>query len=273
VQVHRDPDLLAAAIAARLVCRLVDAQATRGSASLVLTGGRIGISALAALAASPARDAIDWANLRLWWGDERYLPPGDPERNDTQARKALLDLVTLDPAKVHPFGAPGTGPATGGASPGRGLVGGASPGRERSGDPESAADRYAAELEAHAKPGQELPHFDIVLLGVGPDGHIASVFPESPAAHESRPVVAVHGSPKPPPTRLTLTLPAINTADEVWLLASGEEKADAVGLALAGAGPVQLPAAGARGLGRTLWLLDRAAASRVPKGFRDQRWP
>ncbi|KWX10210.1 6-phosphogluconolactonase, partial [Carbonactinospora thermoautotrophica] len=93
VLVHRDADLLAQAIAARLVTRLVDVQTARGSASLVLTGGGIGIKTLAALAASPARDAVDWRRLDIWWGDERFLPSGHPDRNETQARQALLDEV------------------------------------------------------------------------------------------------------------------------------------------------------------------------------------
>ena len=118
---------------------------------------------------------------------------------------------------------------------------------------------------ASARPGTaRLPHFDLLLLGVGEDGHVASVFPEHPAAYETRPVAGVRGSPKPPPIRITLTLPAINTAEEVWLIAAGPEKAGAVGMALTGAGPVQLPAAGVHGVERTLWLLDRAAAGRGP---------
>lgn len=250
VHVHRDPDVLAAAVAARLVVRLIDAQAVRGSAGVVLTGGTTGIAVLAAVAASPAREAIDWRRLDVWWGDERFLPSGDPERNDTQARKALLDAVDLDPARVHPF-----------------------PASDQVPDPEAAAERYCEELAAAARPGHALPHFDVLMLGVGPDGHIASIFPEQPACYEEeRPAVAVHGSPKPPPIRLTLTFPAINSADEVWLAAAGAEKADAVGLALAGAGPVQVPAAGVHGRNLTLWSLDRAAAARVPARFRDPLW-
>jgi len=103
----------------------------------------------------------------------------------------------------------------------------------------------------------------VLLLGVGEDGHIASVFPEHPAVYETRPAVAVRGAPKPPPIRITLTPPAINTAEEVWLIATGPEKADAVGMALSGAGPVQVPAAGVSGVSRTLWLLDRDAAAHV----------
>ncbi len=139
-------------------------------------------------------------------------------------------------------------------------------------DPEAAAARYARTLAEAARPGTaRLPHFDLLLLGVGEDGHVASVFPEHPAAYETRPVTAVRGSPKPPPVRLTLTLPAINTAEDVWLLAAGTEKAGAVGMALTGAGPVQLPAAGVHGVERTVWLLDRAAAAEVAPPLRSLR--
>jgi 6-phosphogluconolactonase len=251
VVVHADADLLAQAAAARLTVKLLDAQAERGAASVVLTGGGIATKMYEALCGSPARDAVDWRSVELWWGDERFLPAGDPGRNEVQASAALLDALPLDPARVHRM------PAAGGPD---------------GDDPEAAAARYADELAAAARPGTApLPHFDVVLLGIGPDGHVASVFPEHPAAYETRPVTAVRGSPKPPPTRITLTLPALNTGEEVWLIAAGAEKASAVGMALAGAGPVQLPAAGVRGVGRTLWLLDRAAAAEVGPRFRSLR--
>jgi 6-phosphogluconolactonase len=134
---------------------------------------------------------------------------------------------------------------------------------------DDAADRYADELARvadHEGAGREgTPAFDVLMLGVGPDGHVASIFPEQAAVHEQeRLVVGVHGSPKPPPLRVTLTLPAIARAQEVWLVAAGAEKAQAVGLSLSGAGPVQAPAAAVRGRRVTAWLLDRAAATTVP---------
>jgi len=246
VRVSRDPDVLAQSAAARLIVRLLDAQAERGLASVVLTGGRTAKRIYRAVRESPARDAVDWRRVEFWWGDERFLPAGDPERNETQARAALLDALPVDPARVHPM-----------------------PGSDAAADPESAAEAYAQALAAAARPGTAvLPHFDLLLLGVGEDGHVASVFPEHPVAYESRPVAGVRGSPKPPPNRVTLTLPALNTAEEVWLLATGPEKARAVGMALiASAGPVQLPACGVRGTERTLWLVDRDAASEVPARF------
>jgi len=247
VIVHRDQGLLAQAVAARLVTRIVDAQAAQGHASVVLTGGGMGSASLAAIASSPARDAVDWRRLAVWWGDERFLPRGDPERNETQARGALLDHVDLDPALVHPM-PPSDGPD--------------------GNDPEAAAERYADELRKAVEPGDHgnVPSFDVLLLGVGPDAHVASLFPGMPALYEEeRPVVAVRGAPKPPPTRLTLTLPAIQAAKEVWLVTAGRDKASAVRLALSsGAGPVQVPAAGARGKLRTLVLVDRAAAAELP---------
>ncbi|MFH9721471.1 6-phosphogluconolactonase [Streptomyces sp. NPDC017254] len=245
--VHRDKELMAEAAAARLITKIVDAQAARGSASVVLTGGRNGNGLLAALGSAPARDAIDWSRLDLWWGDERFLPEGDPERNVTQAREALLDRVPLDPARVHAM------PASDGPY---------------GSDADSAAAAYAAELAAAAGPGDHggVPTFDVLMLGVGPDTHVASLFPELPAVRETeRTVVGVHGAPKPPPVRVSLTLPAIRAAKEVWLLAAGADKAKAAAIALSGAGEVQAPAAGAYGRSRTLWLLDAAAASELPR--------
>lgn len=245
VLVHHDASLLAKAAAARLVTRLVDAQASAGRTHLVLTGGGIGTAVLAELAAAPALAAVDWGRLDVWWGDERFLPAGDPERNEAQAARALLRYIDADPARVHRM------PATDGPD---------------GNDPEAAAARYAAELRRAAEPQDHgpVPSFDVLMLGIGPEGHVASLFPGMPALYDDRPVVAVRGAPKPPPTRLSLTLPAIQRAREVWVLAAGPEKAGAVRLALSGAGPVQVPAAGARGRQRTLYLLDRAAARELP---------
>jgi 6-phosphogluconolactonase len=251
VVVHAEAGMLAQAAAARLVVRLVDAQAARGFATLVLTGGAAAVAVYAAVRDSPACDAVDWPRVDLWWGDERFLPAGDPDRNETQARMALLDYLPLDPARVHPM------PASDGPD---------------GDDPEAAASRYAEELAAAARPGTaRLPHFDLLLLGIGEDGHVASIFPEHPAAYDTRPVTAVRGSPKPPPVRISLTLSAINTAEEIWLVAVGPEKSTPVAMGLTGAGPVQLPVAGVRGVRRTLWLLDRAAASEVSPKLRSLR--
>src|SRR6202167_3878798 len=246
VIIHRDGELLAKAVAARLVTRLVDAVAARGHGSLVLTGGGVGTPGLAEPAGAPARDAVDWRHLDIWWGDERFLPSGDPERNETGARAVLLDHVDVSPERVYPM-PPSDGPD--GASP------------------EAAAARYAGWLLAASQPQDhsQVASLDVVMLRIRAPAPGASLFPGMPALYEEqRTVVAVHGSPKPPPTRLTLTFPAITAAREVWIIASGEDKAGAIRLALSGAGPVQVPAAGARGRQQTLFLLDRAAAAAVP---------
>jgi 6-phosphogluconolactonase len=251
VVVVPDADILASTVAARLVVKIIDAQAERGWASVVLTGGRVAAKVLRSVRELPASDAIDWSRVDLWWGDERFLPAGDPDRNETQAREALLDALPLDRARVHAM------PASDGPD---------------GDDAKAAADRYARELAAAAKPGSStLPHFDVLMLGVGEDGHVASIFPEHPGGYETGTVAAVHNSPKPPPTRISLTMPTIRTAEEVWLVAAGKDKAAAIGLAIEGAGPKQLPAAGAVGTDRTLWLLDRAAAVNVPSNARSLR--
>jgi 6-phosphogluconolactonase len=242
VFVYASGDLLASAAAARTVTRVADAIAARGHAHLVLTGGGIGTKVLAAIAAAPARDAVDWRSVDFWWGDERFEATGDPERNETGARAALLDALGVDPARVH-------------AVPG--------PDGPDGDDPDAAAARYAAELAA-AGDGAPVPAFDVLMLGIGPEGHVASIFPESPAAHATGSVVAVRNSPKPPPTRISLTFSAIQAAREVWILASGGEKAEAVAEALSGVSQDKLPAAGARGRDRTLFLLDPAAAAQLP---------
>jgi 6-phosphogluconolactonase len=234
--VHAGPKLLAEAVAARLIVRLSDAQAERGVASLVLTGGRIAAQIYAAVRDSPARDAVDWSRVELWWGDERFLPSGDPDRNETQARDAFLSALPVDPARVHPM------PASDGP---------------HGSDAGAAAAAYAAELGAASSA------FDVVLLGVGEDGHVASLFPGYPGLTDPRPVADVHDSPKPPPVRITLTLQTLNTAAEVWLLASGDGKADAVREALHNS-PASLPAAKVHGRERTLWLVDTDATKSLP---------
>jgi len=237
VVVHANAEALAAATAARLITRIVDIQTASRSASLVLTGGEIGIAVLRKVANTPAATAVDWQGLDIYWGDERFLPSGHPERNETQAREALLNHVDVDPTRVHPMGA-SDGPW--------------------GNDPDSAAQAYEDLLPNR-------PAFDICLLGIGEEGHVASVFPSSPAVYETeRAVIGVRGSPKPPPTRISLTLPTIRCATEVWLIVSGAQKAAAVTMALRGAGEVRVPAAGATGRRRTLWLLDRPAAAKLP---------
>jgi 6-phosphogluconolactonase len=133
-------------------------------------------------------------------------------------------------------------------------------------DVDKAAARYAAELATAAPRGHSVPEFDVLMLGVGPDAHVASLFPEHPALHErDASTIGVRGAPKPPPIRVSMTFPSLCAARDVWFLVSGAEKAGAVGLALSGAGQLQAPAAGVSGIRSTTWLLDRDASTHVPQ--------
>jgi 6-phosphogluconolactonase len=245
VIVYADKQVLADTIAARFLTKVGRFIAARGEATIVLTGGTMGYASLAAVNASPTRDSVDWSKVNFWWGDERWLPDADADRNETQAREALLDHIPLDPSRVHPF-----------ASSDQGL------------DLEAASDAYAAELVASAADGAELPQFDITFLGVGPDGHIASLFPERGGIREAaKTVIAVRNSPKPPPERLSLTLPVINSSIRVWLVLAGADKASALGLTLADASVFEVPAAGVQGRKRTLFFVDQEAAAEVPENL------
>jgi 6-phosphogluconolactonase len=244
IVVEPSADVLAWNPAGRAVATLVSALSLRPVAHLLLTGGGILEQAMRALRQLPGRDAVDWRRVHVWWGDERYVASGSDERNDAAAFAALLDALPLDPARVHRM--PAADSAFGK-------------------DVEAAAEFYAGELAAAAGGADDVPAFDAVLLGIGPDGHCASLFPEHPGVYELQAsVIAVNNSPKPPPTRLSLTFRALDSANEVWLIASGDGKSQAVALALGGAGRVQVPAAGPRGWQRTLWLIDRAAAGKLP---------
>ena len=213
------------------IVRLIDAQAARGDGrrGADRRPGRGGGLPGGRGQPGPRRGRLVHGS-DLWWGDERFLPAGRPGPQ-------------RDPG---PRGAAGRAAARPG--PGAPDAGLRRPGRRRPGGGGRPVRRGAG--RARPRPGTaRLPHFDVLLLGVGEDGHVASVFPEHPVAYETRPVSAVRGSPKPPPMRITLTLPTINTAEEVWLIAAGPTRPRRSGMALAGAGPVQLPAAGVRGRG------------------------
>lgn len=237
VRVELDTEALIAAAADLFVTTVVAAQRERGSASVVLTGGGTGIGLLELVRDNPGE--IDWSRLDVFWGDERFVPAGDPERNELQARKALLDHVPVDRARVHPVA------TSDGEYP----------------DPVAAAAEYSAAVHAHLA---EHGAFDLHLLGMGGEGHVNSLFPHTEAVREEHElVVAVTDSPKPPPVRVTLTLPAVRRARHVVLVVGGAAKADAVAAALAGAEPDALPAAGAIGSETTTWLLDRDAAATI----------
>jgi len=234
IVVHSSADDVAEALATRLMARLAEIQRDFQVPQLALTGGRIASKAYQRVAAEGVNSAVDWSRVELWWGDERFVPAGDADRNDKQALDLLQAPLGLNTDRIHPM------PASDGGV-----------------DLDGAADAYAAEL------GDTV--FDICLLGMGPDGHVASIFPEHPSSYAEGDVIGVRGSPKPPPLRISLTLPVINRSREVWFVVSGDDKAAATKMALLGTGAVQVPAAGVAGQQRTLWLLDRDAASQLPR--------
>lgn len=236
VLVHSSAEEVIDALTARLVGRLVDLQRDFQIPQLSLTGGRVATQAYARLAEEGRHSPVDWSGVELWWSDERFVAAADAERNAKQALDVLGPALPLTPSRIHPMGASDAGL-----------------------DLDEAAEAYGMEL------GDKV--FDICLLGMGPDGHVASLFPEHPSSYAEGVSIAVRASPKPPPERISLTLPVINRSREIWFLVTGQDKAAAVRMALMGAGPVQVPAAGVRGADRTLWLLDREAASELPPGL------
>ena len=247
VFVHEDKAALVSDAAERFITRMVQVIDEFEEANVILTGGSVGIGVLAAINASPNRDRVRWDRVTFWWGDERWLPRADPERNELQAREALIDHVQVDPARVHAFAASDDGITL-----------------------DEAADRYARELAIAAPPNLPLPPFDLAFLGVGPDGHIASIFPNAAAVRErTKTVLAVRNSPKPPPERLTLTIPVINSAARVVIVLAGADKASVLGLALAGASADEVPLAAIRARRRTVINVDRDAAAQVPSNLID----
>ncbi len=245
VLVHSSKQEMAESVAARLITKVTWLLTQKPTAHLVLTGGSMGGAVLAAVNASPDRDSVDWSRVHFWWGDERWLPRGDAERNETQAREALLDHLSVPAGNIHAFAASDEGVEL-----------------------DDAALRYAQELLANAAEGETLPHFDITFLGVGPDGHIASLFPERSGIRvKEATVISVRNSPKPPPERLSLTLPVINSSERIWLVLAGADKASALGLTLAGVSSNEVPAAGANGRRRTDFHIDSEASAEVPESL------
>ncbi|MCW1957722.1 MAG: 6-phosphogluconolactonase [Mycobacterium sp.] len=244
VDTYPDAEALVQAAGDRLAAAIATAITERGLAWVVLTGGGNGIGMLKVLGGHP----VDWARVHLFWGDDRFVAHDDEERNEKQARAALLDRIDIPSANIHPM------------PPSDGEFGD---------DIDAAAgayERMLAEVAASTgtERGQATPVFDVHLLGMGGEGHINSLFPHTDAVREAdRMVVAVTDSPKPPPRRITLTLPAVRRSRQVWLLVSGAAKSGGVAAAVAGADPIDWPAAGARGNEQTIWFLDSAAASEL----------
>lgn len=250
VVISTDAPTLAHDVAERFLVRLARRSAAGKTSHVVLTGGAIGTEVLRAAGASPARTNVDWSLVHFWWGDERFLPAGDPDRNDAGARSALLDHIDVPAGNIHAMAS-----------------------TDDVASIDEAADAYATELARFASGENPWPKFYLCFLGVGPDGHIASLFPDRGEIQVTdRPVVPVLHAPKPPESRITLTRPVINSSRCVWLVLSGTDKASPLGLALAGASYETVPAAGAKGQRRTMFFVDHDAAANVPPELIDQEF-
>ena len=229
---YADAAELADQAAARLLATLIELQADGHVVQVCLTGGRIAHAVYALLGEQVGDSALDPARLELWWGDERFVPTGDPERNAGPTLALLAGHFPLDPSRTHPM------PSADGVI-----------------DAAASAATYAKELGD--------TRFDLCLLGLGPDGHVASIFPNHPSSEPTtQPVIGVSDAPKPPPERISLTIPTLNESSQVWFLVSGTEKSNALSRSLAG--DTSLPAGRVAGRDRTLWLVDQAAASELP---------
>src|SRR5438094_2035056 len=239
VTVVPDPDALADAAARLIAEAAADAIEARGRFMWALAGGETPRATYARLALAPVRERVDWRRVWVFFGDERAVPPDHPDSNYRMAHETLLGKVPIPAVQVLRI-------------------------RGEAEDLEVAAAEYARELAAAfgARRG-ELPRFDLVLLGMGVDGHTASLFPGSPVVREVfRAVAAVHVGAASIPQRLTLTLPVFNAAARVVFLVAGTEKAKA-GQAVLGE-RATLPAAMVRPAdGELVWLLDRAAAAQL----------
>ena len=232
IEVHDDASALAVAVAGALVSRLEQAQSRGEQPHVALTGGTIADSVHHELARLAAGDSgVDWSRVDFWWGDERFVSRDSSDRNAGAARAAFLDPVGADPSRVHEIDS-----------------------TDDAASVAEAAETYGRELRTHGSGA-----FEVVMLGVGPDGHVASLFPGQPTLDVDDEIAApVADSPKPPPERVTLTLPALNRTRATWLVVSGSEKAEAVAKALNGG---NVPAARVAGTEETVWFLDREAAS------------
>lgn len=221
----KDADAVAMGAAEAVVAKTVELLKTQAEVNLVVTGGTVGILTLAKL-----RDLeFDWSRVQVWWGDERFVEKSSPDRNELQAHNALFDHVEIPASNLHPFPASDEGLTL-----------------------DEAAEAFRAQVNG--------VRFDILLLGVGPDGHVASLFPGHSAPGEL--VIAEHNSPKPPPQRLSFSYAVLNTAREVWFTVAGADKQDAVSAAFADGG-TDLPVGRVSGTERTVWFVDSTAATKV----------
>jgi len=233
LRVCEDTHDLAERAASAVAAAIAAAVQANGRCTVALAGGNTPRALYAGMAAR-FNESLPWKHVQIFWGDERFLPSGDPRRNETMARESLLDHVPCPAEHIHPVPADAASSAV-------------------------AAATYEAILRASFP--SEWPRFDLVLLGLGPDGHTASLFPGSSALDETTRWAVDSTAPADPRSRVTLTLPVLNSAALTFFLVSGAEKTDALRRVLAGADTRMLPAAGIRpSSGTVVWWVDRAAA-------------
>ena len=232
-----DAAAVAQTAAESFITHIAEVLEHKAEAHVVLTGGTVGIKTLAAIADCDNLSDVDFTRVHFWWGDERYVSADSVDRNENQARDALLGKITLDAAKVHGFASTDSGLSL-----------------------DEAAAQFASYVAEFAAVDEIAPEFDVVFLGVGPDGHIASLFPGKPAPKTGVAIIAEHDSPKPPPARLSFTYEALNSAHQVWFVIAGADKADAVAVAFSEDAD-SLPVGRVEGRDATLWFIDEAAGS------------
>ncbi|MBI4477359.1 MAG: 6-phosphogluconolactonase [Acidobacteria bacterium] len=236
LRVFADAGALAAAAAREVALLLTTAVRERGSASISLAGGRTPRDLHRCLAIDHQHD-VPWDRVLFYWGDERDVPHEDDRSNYRMARESLLDHVPVRPEHVHPMPT--------------GL-----------GEPVEAAARYERTLRSRFD--TEWPHFDLVLLGIGDDGHTASLFPESPALEETSRWVVATTAPVEPRGRLSLTLPALVHAKTILVVVAGSSKADALRSALGDRPDPRCPASLLRtARAPVVWWADADAAAQV----------
>ncbi len=226
------PEMLAQDVAESLVKRIEKLQADGRVVELCLTGGRVANLAYEHLARVVGRSKVDPGALELWWTDEAFVPTDDPRRNSLQALSRLAVTFPLSPAHTHPM-----------------------PSSDASADPAQAALTYGTDLAGRV--------IDICLLGLGENGHVAALHPDHPSAEPTSAIaVGVTDAPKPPSEQVSLSLATINKSREVWMLATGKEKAHAVARTFRG--DASTISAHVSGVDRTVWFIDEAAASELP---------
>ena len=226
--------------AAQFIVRLAnEATVSRGRFSIALSGGSTPKVLYGLFATEPYLGQINWPSVEIFWSDERCVPPDDAESNYAMAKEVLLSKIPIQPRQVHRMPA-------------------------EKADRDAAAQEYTLEMQ-RVFSTNGIPAFDLIQLGMGPEGHTASLFPHQPSLHEQQRLVMSVSVPKPPPPRLTFTPPILNAARHVLFLVTGSEKADAVQAVLEGPyQPDEYPAQIVRPThGEVTWMLDTAAAGKL----------